>query len=74
MKDGLPQIVSVVSAKAELNGQRVAVGAQINDPLQELRAALDTAVPSPLVGAQVTSGLPQIGVGSTGTGAKFVKP
>lgn len=74
VKDGLPQIVSVVSAKAELNGQRVAVGAQINDPLQELRAALDTAVPSPLVGAQVTSGLPQIGVGSTGTGAKFVKP
>ena len=74
VKDGLPQIVSVVSAKAELNGQRVAVGAQIKAPLQELHAALDTAVPSPLVGAQVTSGLPQIGVGRTGTGAKFVKP
>lgn len=74
MASGLPEIVSVVSAKAELDGRRVAVGAQISQPLQELRAALDPQARGPLVGAKVTSGRPQIGMGGGGTGAKFVKP
>lgn len=74
LQSGLPEIVSVVSAKAELDGRRVALGAQINQPLQELRAALDPTAPGPNVGAKVMSAMPQIGVGSTGTGAKFVKP
>lgn len=38
--DGLAEIVSVVSAKAELDGQRVAVGMDLGQPLADLRAAL----------------------------------
>lgn len=74
LQSGLPEIVSVVSSKAEIDGHPVALGVQINQPLQELRAALDPTAPGPKVGAKVQSAMPQIGVGSTASGAKFVKP
>jgi len=38
--DGVAEVVSVVSAKAELNGARVAVGMDLAGPLADLRAAL----------------------------------
>ena len=41
MKDGRPQIVSVVSAMAEFRGQDVAVGSGLDAQLAELRAKLD---------------------------------
>jgi V8-like Glu-specific endopeptidase len=71
--DGVPQIVSVVSAKAEMNGERVAIGARIAEPFAELKAAF--AQPAGPVGpavARPASRLPQIG--SSGGGAKFLKP
>jgi protease YdgD len=74
LQSGLPEIVSVVSAKAELDGRRVALGAQISQSLQELRAAMNPTAGGPQVGVQAIGVLPQIGVGSTGTGAKFLKP
>ncbi|MBW7920934.1 MAG: trypsin-like serine protease [Rubellimicrobium sp.] len=40
LADGVAEVVSVVSAKAELNGERVAVGMELAQPLAELRAAL----------------------------------
>lgn len=68
-----PRIVSVVSAKAEVRGTRVALGTSLEEPLQLLQAelaggggyALD---PSPSVN--------RLSVGGTrrDTGAKFIKP
>lgn len=70
VRDGVPQIVSVVSAKAELDGQRVSVGAVIGGRLDELRATLASAS-DPL---SATGQFPQIGDGGQSTGAKFLKP
>ena len=39
--DGVARIVSVVSAKADLDGDRVAVGTNLDEPLARLYAALD---------------------------------
>jgi len=38
---GITQVVSVVSAKAELDGARVAVGMDLTEPLADLRALLE---------------------------------
>lgn len=40
MISGRPQIVSVVAAKAELDGRQVAIGTELNGPLQLLQAEL----------------------------------
>jgi len=40
IRDGVAQVVSVVSAKAELDGDRVAVGMDLTQPLADLRAEL----------------------------------
>ncbi|SEO74536.1 Trypsin-like peptidase domain-containing protein [Salinihabitans flavidus] len=62
--DGVAEIVSVVTAKAEVDGQPVSLGAGLDGPLEQLRAAfgVDTVL-------QVT---PQAARQSTG--AKFVRP
>jgi protease YdgD len=39
--DGVARIVSVVSAKADLDGDRVALGTNLDEPLAQLYAALD---------------------------------
>ena len=69
MRDGVARIVSVVSAKAEVDGQKVALGVALEQPLADLMAALDAPDPSFLhVGSTIRTL-------SGGThGAKFVKP
>lgn len=70
--DGKPRIVSVVSAKAEVEGQRVSLGAALAEELQILRAQLTNA----RIGGRMPEGVGRVQVGgarSTG-GAKFVRP
>jgi protease YdgD len=71
----VPKIVSVVSAKAEMDGAPVALAAELRGTLDELRVALD-AVPlaSNLESRKsIKRGLPLAGTRST-TGAKFLRP
>ena len=70
---GVPQIVSVVSAKAEVDGQAVSLGTSLQEPLQQLKADLARGL------GFGTGSLPQVNrITVTGerrdTGAKFVKP
>ena len=70
IKDGVARVVSVISAKAEVKGQKVALAVPLAAALPELRTALaesEGAVKSGVVGVRILSG------GQTG-GAKFVKP
>ena len=71
ISNGIARIVSVVSAKADLDGDAVALGTSLDEPLAQLYAALDRQAgifPDPLPG--------QVRVISPGernnTGAKFV--
>ena len=64
MEGGVPRVVSVVAAKAEMTGQKVALGTDLNADLAALRAALDQPAP-------MGRSLPQIGASEGG--AKFVK-
>ncbi len=73
ISNGVAQIVSVVSAKAELDGRQVALGTSLDEPLAQIRAEMaaeqggfQTAPPS-----QVRVMAP--GQRSSG-GAKFVRP
>ncbi|MHA6264755.1 trypsin-like serine peptidase [Arenibacterium sp. CAU 1754] len=71
--DGTPRIVSVISAKAEVRGDRVALGTSLEEPLALLLADLaagggfDTG-PAPRANRVI------VGNGRRDTGAKFVKP
>ena len=67
--DGVPQIVSVISAKAEMDGQQVSLGSALQIPLGDLMAELQQgSVRSGVMGnVRVLSG-------GSGGGAKFVKP
>lgn len=68
--DGVPRIASVISAKAEVDGTKVALAVSLVEPLSALQKALDAgegAARSSVTGVRVMSG------GSAG-GAKFVKP
>ncbi len=71
--DGVPRIVSVVSAKAELHGQRVSLGTSLDEPLLVLQEELAAGkgfdqAPPPGVNRVV------VGQSRRDTGAKFVKP
>jgi V8-like Glu-specific endopeptidase len=70
---GVARIVSVVSAKAEMDGQQVALGTALGLPMAELRALLDIGG-----GGAFQAVTPHVRVmGETeraGTGAKFVRP
>lgn len=69
---GKPRIISVVSAKAEVEGQRVALGAALADGLQLLRAELSGT----RIGSRMPAGVGRVQVGaerSTG-GARFIRP
>ncbi|GGE25300.1 Trypsin [Gemmobacter megaterium] len=72
MTGGAPQVVSVVAAKAEMTGQKVALGSDMTGTLETLRAALETTPAMRLNG----SALPQIGAGGGARkdGAKFLRP
>ncbi len=66
VEDGKVQIVSVVSAKAKVDGKEVSLGTSLGAPLELLRAELV---------AQADAVTPRVRVGETNdTGAKFVKP
>ncbi len=65
-----PRIVSVVSAMAEIEGHKVSLGTQLEEPLEQLRAALDAGrghfqAPAPKMFS---------GTQRRDTGAKFAKP
>ncbi len=68
-----PRIVSVISAKAEVKGQRVSLGAALAEDLELLRANLR---PSSATGAQLPTGVRRVrvGEGNSNTGAKFIRP
>ncbi len=74
VEDGEPQIVSVISAKAEVHGRRVSLGTSLAQILPELRAALDehsttvATAAGPLVNRPVETTAPGR------AGAKFVRP
>lgn len=72
-ESGTPRIVSVVSAKADVSGQRVALGTMLEGPLAQLQAELATGkgfamAPPPGASRVVVGGLRK------NTGAKFIKP
>jgi len=69
---GKPRIVSVVSAKAEVDGKRVSLGAALAEELQLLRAQFASA----RIGGRLPVGVGRVQVGGarpTG-GAKFIRP
>ena len=70
LRDGVSEIVSVVSAKAEVDGVKVALGASLEAALPVLRDELAAAALSG------RSGVAQVRTlsGGTASGAKFVKP
>lgn len=68
-QDGVPRVVSVISAKAEVEGKRVALGSALQIPLKALLIALQAAdaARGNLQHVQILSG-------GLGGGAKFIKP
>lgn len=64
-KDGKAHIVSVVSAKAEVDGEKVSLGTALGAPLARLRAELVAQKDGEIVLVNGTRG---------DTGAKFIKP
>ncbi len=69
LRGGVARVVSVVSAKAELDGRKVALAVPLEKPLADLQAEMaagTAAARSPTPGVRIISG----GSG----GAKFVKP
>ena len=70
VRDGVARVVSVVSAKAEVEGKKVALGTELDAPLARLRAELETGK-----GAQRRSPVAvRVLSGNAAGGAKFVKP
>lgn len=67
--DGVPQIVSVISAKAEMDGQQVSLGSALQIPLGDLLAELQAGSARSGVMGNV-----RVLSGGGGGGAKFVKP
>jgi protease YdgD len=70
IKDGVARVVSVISAKAEVQGQKVALAVPLTAPLAVVRAAL-AADQSPVF--DEVTGVRTILGGAAG-GAKFLKP
>ena len=75
--DGVPRIVSVISAKAEVNGRRVAVGTNLEAPLSEMMAMLRKGDGIAARRVPVAEKMPTAGtrlLNGGGGGAKFVRP
>lgn len=70
ISDGVARVVSVISAKAEVDGRKVALAVPLAAPLAVLRAALDDSKLTGRVGTNSVSVLS----GGQGSGAKFIKP
>lgn len=73
LKDGAAQIVSVVSAKAEVNGERVSLGTSLGASLALLQAEL-VAGNGDFGGVGSRGKRVLVGQPGADTGAKFVKP
>ncbi len=71
--DGQAHIVSVVSAKAEVEGERVSLGTALGSPLALLQAEL-VAGKGVFQDAGPVRKRVQVGAGDRNSGAKFVKP
>ncbi len=69
LRDGVMKIVSVVSAKADVEGKRVALGSVLTDTLQVLQAEL-----AKTGGSTLGKGSVRLLSGGQASGAKFVKP
>ncbi|WP_374373865.1 serine protease [Tabrizicola sp.] len=69
-RDGVAKVVSVISAKAEVDGRKVAIAVPLAEPLPALRAALEDSKVGSAGGVKAVSVLS----GGNGSGAKFVKP
>jgi hypothetical protein len=69
LRDGQMKIVSVVSAKADVDGQRVALGSVLTHTLDVLQAELAKSNGSTLGSAKV-----RVLSGGQASGAKFVTP
>lgn len=87
MRDGRPEIVSVISAKAELDGELIALGIAMEQPLVELRAAFAAGATrfrrigagAGLNSASGAGAFPSISAGKADStvragGAKFLRP
>jgi protease YdgD len=70
LRAGVSEIVSVVSAKAEVEGEKVALGATLEAALPVLRAELAATA---LAGRSGVAAVRTLS-GGTASGAKFVKP
>ena len=73
IEDGVAQIVSVVSAKAEVRGEEVSLGTALGQPLAELQAEL-VAGRAVYLGVNPEESRVRVGDSKTNTGAKFVRP
>ncbi|AXI48368.1 trypsin [Sulfitobacter sp. SK012] len=73
VKDGEVQIVSVVSAKAEVAGEAVSLGTALIQPLAELHAEM-MAGHGVLLEAGPGDARSRVGENDRNTGAKFVRP
>ncbi|HLQ18521.1 MAG TPA: trypsin-like peptidase domain-containing protein, partial [Tabrizicola sp.] len=69
-ENGVARVVSVISAKAEVDGRKVAVAVPLAEPLVALRAALEDS----REGTSREAGPVTVISGGSGAGAKFVKP
>ncbi len=70
---GTPRIVSVVSAKAEVEGETVALGTSLDKSLTRLRAELASGKGFAMAAAPGVTRI-VVGTARNNTGAKFVKP
>ncbi|KPU84282.1 trypsin [Marinosulfonomonas sp. PRT-SC04] len=73
MDEGVPRIVSVVSAMAEVNGKKVALGMSLEEPLADILAELK-ATAGPFQRVKSVSRRLELQGGSSRTGAKFLRP
>jgi protease YdgD len=70
VRDGVARVVSVISAKAEIDGKKVSLAVPLAEPLAALRAALEESKLGQAAGSEGVRVLS----GGNGSGAKFVKP
>jgi protease YdgD len=68
-RDGVERIVSVVSAKAEIDGQKVALGAELATQVAVLRAEMEKGRVSSRAGGAGVRLVP----GASANGVKFLK-
>ncbi|MFT7592813.1 MAG: protease YdgD [Paracoccaceae bacterium] len=65
------RIVSVISGVAKINGQKVSLGMSLPNVVADLKAQMRR---NPVTGPGRDIKRVQVGAGSSGTGAKFIKP